>query len=311
MEKIWDVIVIGAGPAGLTAGIYTARQNLSTLILYNTQIGGPALEVQRIENYPGFPQGLTGAELMTLFHEQASKFGAEFKHETVIGFSDTADSKIIATRRGYYQGKTVVIATGVHRKQLSIPGEMKFKGRGVSYCAVCDGPFFKGKVIAVVGPGQDAVLDALHLTDIASKVYAIPGKKGYSDTYPELVALKSNPKLEILTGQDIVEIEGNEVVTSIKLVGGPVNQIHVTGVFILLEHVSTFNIFVEAGVTVDGGGCIVVDKNQQTNIPGLYAAGDCTCTGWQVITAAGDGAKAALSIMKYLHTANNQTKKDR
>jgi thioredoxin reductase (NADPH) len=300
MEKIWDVIIIGAGPAGLTAGMYTARQNHSTLILHNHKIGGHALEAPKIENYPGFPQGLTGAELMKLFHEQVSRFGAEIKYETVIGFSDAGSYKVIATRSGSHLGKTVVFATGIQRKQLRVPGEMEFKGRGVSYCAICDGPFFKNKVVAVVGSGHEAVVDALHLTDTASKVYAIPGLKGYSENFPELVALRSNPKLEIMEGQEITEIIGDKYVTSLKLSGGQVDRLNVDGVFILLEHVSTFDIFVEAGITVDEGGCVILDKNQQTNIPGVYAAGDCTCTGWQVITAAGDGAKAALSAMNYL-----------
>jgi thioredoxin reductase (NADPH) len=300
MEKVWDVIIIGAGPAGLTAGIYTARHGHSTLMLHSGKIGGRALEAHMIENYPGFPKGLTGAELMKLFHEQATKFGAELRPETVIGFADVGDYKIVSTRSGYHQGKTVVIATGIQRKQLSVPGEMEFKGRGVSYCAVCDGPFFKDKVVAVIGSGHEAVIDALHLIDTASKVYAIPGKKGYSENYPELTALRSNPKAEFLEGHDITEISGGEFVTNLKLTDGKVERIDVDGVFILLEHVSTSNILVEAGVDADEGGCVIVDRNQQTNIPGVFAAGDCSCMGWQVITAAGDGAKAALTAMKYL-----------
>ena len=300
MEKIWDVIIIGAGPAGLTAGIYTSRHGHSTLILHSGKIGGRALEAHMIENYPGFPQGLTGAELMKLFHEQATKFGVEIKLETVIGLSDAVDYKIVSTRGGYHQGKTVVIATGIQRKQLSVPGEMEFKGRGVSYCAICDGPFFKEKVVAVVGSGNEAVIDALHLTDTASKVIAIPGKKGYSENYPELAALRLNPKVEVLEGCDIAEIIGGEFVTNLKLTSGKVENIDVDGVFILLEHVATSNILVEAGVDADEGGCVIVDRSQQTNIPGVFAAGDCSCLGWQVITAAGDGAKAALTAMKYL-----------
>jgi thioredoxin reductase (NADPH) len=300
MEKVWDVIIIGAGPAGLTAGIYTARHGHNTLILHSGKIGGRALEAHMIENYPGFPQGLTGVELMKLFHEQATRFGAILRHETVIGLADAGDYKSVSTRSGYHQGKTVIITTGIQRKQLSVPGEMEFKGRGVSYCAICDGPFFRDKVVAIVGSGHEAVVDALHLTDTASKVYAIPGKKGYSENYPELAALKSNPKIEIIDGHDIAEISGSEFVTNLKLTGGKVERIDVDGVFILLEHVSTSNILVEAGINADEGGCVLVDRNQQTNIPGVYAAGDCSCMGWQVVTAAGDGAKAALTAMKYL-----------
>jgi thioredoxin reductase (NADPH) len=237
---------------------------------------------------------------MKLFHQQAAKFGVQFKHETVIGLADAGDYKIVSTRDGYHQGKTVVIATGMQRKQLSVPGEMEFKGRGVSYCAICDGPFFKGKVVAVIGSGHEAVADALHLTHVASKVYIIPGKNGFSENYDELALLRSNSKVEVIEGHDIVEIGGSEFVTNIKLSGGKIDIIDVDGVFILLEHVSTSNILVEAGVDADEGGCIIVDKGQHTNLPGVYAAGDCSCMGWQVVAAAGDGAKAALSAVNYL-----------
>lgn len=277
MEKIWDVIIIGAGPAGLTAGIYSARQNHSTLILHSGKVGGRALEAHKIENYPGFPQGLTGVELMNLFREQASRFGAEIKTETVIGLSDVGEYKIVSTRSGYHQGKTVIIATGIQRKQLSVPGEMEFKGRGVSYCAICDGPFFREKTVAVVGSGHEAVIDALHLTETASRVFTIPGKKGYSENYPELTSLRTNKKIEIIEGPEITEIGGGEFVTHVKLSGGNVDKLDVDGVFILLEHVPTSNILVEAGIDADEGGCVIVNRNQQTNLPGVFAAGDCSC----------------------------------
>lgn len=300
MEKVWDVIVVGAGPAGLTAGIYTSRHGYSTLLLHDGKIGGRALDAHRIENYPGFPDGLTGAELMSLFHRQASRFGAEFRQETVIGLADAGEYKIVSTRGGYHQGRAVILATGIQRKPLNVPGEAEFKGRGVSYCAICDGPFFRDKIVAVVGSGHEAVADALHLTNIAKKVYSIPGMKGYSENYAEISLLRSNPKAEIVEGHDVSEIIGDEYVTSIKLKGGRVEKLDIDGVFILLEHVSISNMLVEAGVEADDGGCVMVDKAQHTNIRGVFAAGDCSCDGWQVVTAAGDGAKAALSAMKYL-----------
>ncbi len=301
MEKIWDVIIIGAGPAGLTAGMYTARQGHSTLLLDSGKVGGRAIEAHKIENYPGFPRGVTGSELMNLFTEQAKGFGVEFRPETVIGLVDAGENKIVSTRSGYYQGKTVIIAAGIQRKQLSVPGEIAFKGRGVSYCAICDGPFFKDKIVTVVGSGHEAVQDAIHLTNTASKVIAIPGKKGFSENYPELVTLRANPKVEVIEGQDIAEIIGDEFVTGVKLTPGKVEKVVSDGIFILLEHVSTSNILMEAGIDADEGGCVIVDKNQQTNLPGFYAAGECCCIGWQIVTAAGEGAKAALSAMKYVN----------
>ena len=300
MEKVWDVIIIGGGPAGLTAGLYSARHGHSTLILDGRKIGGRALEAHMIENYPGFPQGITGSKLMNLFREQAYKFGVAFGEETVISISDLGDLKMVSTRQGYYQAKTIILATGVQRKQLSVPGETEFKGRGVSYCSICDGPFFKDKTVAVVGSGHEAVIDALHLADSSSKVYAIPGSKGYSEEYAELEKLRSSPKIEVIEGAEVAEIKGEEFVTHLLMNGGRSNRINVDGVFIILEHISTWDIFSEAGIKTDEGGCVKVDEMQRTSIPGVFAAGDCSCIGWQIIAAAGDGAKAALSAMKYI-----------
>ncbi len=299
METVWDVIIIGGGPAGLTAGIYTARHGLKTLLLEGSQIGGRAYEAHWIENYPGFPDGIDGHALMELFKRQATKFGVEYLPETVIGLSDMGEIKMVSTRNGYHQAKAVIIATGVQRKQLSVPGEEKLKGRGVSYCAICDGPFFKEKTVAVIGSGHEAIEDALHLADTATKVYAIPGLKGYAKNQ-NLDDIKRNPKIQIIEATDITEIKGDEYVTAIKLKGAVESELSVDGVFILLEHVSTNIILNDAGITLDTGGCIIVDKQQQTNLLGVFAAGDCTCTSWQVVTATGEGGKAGLATLRYV-----------
>jgi len=300
MEKTWDVIIVGAGPAGLTAGIYTARQGHSTLILDGGKVGGRALEAHRIDNFPGFPKGVTGEELMRLFNDHAERFGAEFRRETVIGLSDAGKTKMVSTRGGFHQARTVIIATGIQRRQLSIPGEEEFRGHGVSYCATCDGPFFRGKTVAVVGSGHEAVADALALTEVADKVYTIPGPKGYSEAYPELEKLRASPKVEALEGCEVEEIQGADAVANIKLKGGKIPTVSVDGVFLLLEHVATTGILTDAGVAVNETGCVVVDREQRTNLPGVYAAGDCSCQGYQVVTSAGEGARAALSAMKYI-----------
>jgi thioredoxin reductase (NADPH) len=207
---------------------------------------------------------------------------------------------MVSTRQGFHQGKTIIISTGVNRKQLSIPGEMEYKGRGVSYCAVCDGPFFQGKRIVVVGEGQEAVHDAEVLAESAEKVYAIPGSKGYSDDFPELDRIKNNPKVEVLEGVNVTEVGGGDFVEYVKISGGEVDELKVDGLFIILEHVSTTGIVTEAGIEVDAGGCILVDNDMQTTLPGIYAAGDCSCKGMQIVTASGMGAKAALSALKYV-----------
>jgi len=300
-EDIYDVIVVGGGPAGLTAALYTARHNLKTLVLEGVKIGGRALDAHWVDNYPGFPEGISGPDLMQKFIEQVEKFGAEVRHETVIGFSDFGDLKMVSTRQGYHQAKAVIIATGVNRKQLSVPGENEFKGRGVSYCAVCDGPFFKDKRVAIVGEGHEAVHDAETLAETATKVYTIPGKKGYSGDFPELKRLRSNPKVELIEDRAVKEIIGQDMVKGVKLDDG--SELDVDGVFIILERVSTAGILQDAGVTTDAGGCIIVDDDGMTNIKGIYAAGDCSCKGMQIVTATGMGAKAALAAMRHVMTA--------
>jgi thioredoxin reductase (NADPH) len=297
-EDTYDVIIVGGGPAGLTAAIYAARHGLKTLVLEGVKVGGRAMDAHWIENYPGFPEGISGPDLMRKFIDQVERFGAEVRHETVIGFSDFGDLKMVSTRQGYHQARTVIIATGVNRKQLSVPGENEFKGRGVSYCAVCDGPFFKGKKVAVVGGGHEAAHDVGIVAETAAKVYAIPGKKGYREDFPELRLMKENPKIEILEGREIKEITGKDLVQGVKLDDG--SHLELDGVFVILERVGTSEILREAGVTTDEGGCILVDSDGMTNIKGVYAAGDCSCWGMQIATATGMGARAALAAMKHV-----------
>jgi len=299
-EEVYDVIIVGGGPAGLTAAIYTARHNLNTLVLEGRKIGGKATEAHWVDNYPGFPEGISGQDLMENMIQQALRFGAEIRNETVVGLSDFGELKMVTTRMGFYQAKSVVVATGVSRKSLSVPGENEYKGRGVSYCGVCDGPFFRDKTVAVVGGGHEAVHDIDLLSETADKVYAIPGKKGYSEDFPELARLSDNPKVEFITGADVKEIGGSDFVEYVTLEGQRKGRLSLDGVFIILEHVPTAGILGEAGVDTDAGGCIIVDGDLQTSINGLFAAGDCTCEGMQIVTAAGMGAKAALSAMKHV-----------
>lgn len=301
-EEVFDVIIMGGGPAGLTAAIYLARQKMKTLLLEGKRLGGKAMEAHWVENYPGYPEGITGPELMNKFIKQAEKFGTQVKIETVVGLADYNNIKMVSSRQGFHQGKSVIIATGVSRKQLSVPGENEFKGRGVSYCAVCDGPFFQDKKVAVFGSGHEAVQDAELLSEPANKVYAIPGSKGYSKKFEELDRIRNNPKIEIIEGYDIVEIKGESLVSSIKLRGENEQTIEVDGVFIILEHVSASKIVSETGIKVDAGGCIITSNTQETSIKGIYAAGDCSCRGMQIVTAAGMGANAALAAMKYVRS---------
>jgi len=300
-EEKYDTIILGGGPAGLTAGIYTARHGLKTLILDSNELGGRALQAHRVENFPGFPEGLTGRELMERFIAQAERFGVDFSRETAIGLSSMGDAKVVMTRKGLYEARTVIVATGMQRKQLSVPGEMEYKGRGVSYCAICDGPFFAGKVVAVVGPGEEAVEEALRMAEIADKVYAIPGKDGYKEGVELLEELRRNDNIEVVEGVNVIGIGGDSTVTQIELDGGP-GELKVDGVFVILNHVSTPDLVAHAGIRTDESGCILVDREQRTNIKGVFAAGDCVCGGTQIVTAAGEGGRAALSAMRYIRS---------
>lgn len=299
-EEIHDVIIIGGGPAGLTAAIYAARLNMKTLILEGKKLGGRTNEAHWIENYPGFPEGISGPDLIEKMSAQAMKFGAKTQYETVVGFSDLGDLKLINTRQGFYQARSVIVATGINRKQLSVKGENEYKGRGVSYCGVCDGPFFREKTVAIVGRGHEAVHDIELLAETSAKVYAIPGKKGYTEDYEELSRLRKNPKVEFIEGRNVTEIGGGDLVQYVKLDGEGDEKVMLDGVFIILEYVSTKGILQDAGVVTDEGGCVLVNKDSETNMPGVYAAGDCTCNGMQIVTATGLGAKAALSAMRYV-----------
>ena len=297
-EDIYDIIIIGGGPGGLTAAIYAARHNNMTLVLEGNKLGGKTLQAHWVENYPGFPDGISGPNLMALMEKQAAKFGAEFSTETVVGIADFGETKMLTTRKGIRQAKAIIIATGVSRRSLSVEGENEFKGRGVSYCGVCDGPFFRDKTVAIIGGGHEAVHDIEILAESSAKVYAIPGKKGFNEEYPEIEHLKKNPKVEFIYDTDITEIGGTNFVEYVKLDNG--DEVKLDGVFIILEHVSASTILGDAGVETDAGGCIMVDRDQMTNIEGLFAAGDCCCMGMQIVTATGTGAQAALNAMKYV-----------
>ncbi|MEM3056554.1 MAG: FAD-dependent oxidoreductase [Candidatus Bathyarchaeia archaeon] len=300
MEQLYDVIVVGGGPAGLTAGMYTARHGLKTLILDGKRHGGRASEAALIDNFPGFPEGISGKELMERFIAHTRRFNAELKIDKIIGLNLHGQPKEVYAREGVYRARAIVIATGIQRRRLKVPGEEEFKGRGVSYCTICDGPLFEGKVIAVVGSSKEAVEDTLALSKIARMIYLIPGAEGLDkETSGELAV---NPNIEIIEGS-VESIGGSDIVTHIWIKGETRRRLEVDGIFILLDHIPMMDMLREAGVEMDERGCIMVDGHNQTNISGVFAAGECTCGGGiQVITAAGDGARAGISVIRYLQT---------
>jgi thioredoxin reductase (NADPH) len=300
----YDVIIIGAGPAGLTAGIYVLRRGLKTLILEGKMPGGRIVEAHLVENYPGFTDPPSGTELATKMVQQLEKFGGTInRNEAAVSFSLHGETKTVTTRRAMYTAKAVIIAIGVQRRRLFIPGEKELLGRGVSYCATCDAPFFKGMEVVVVGSGNEALEEARYLADMASKVYLVPNDVKFSAAKSLIKAFDGKENTQILKNQKVQAINGTQVVESIQLqdlVQATTKELPCNGVFIAVGVVPTTEMVKAAGVEVDAKGWVKVDRAQRTNLDGVFAAGDCTGTGWQVATAVGEGAMAALSTSRHI-----------
>ncbi len=294
MKENHDIIVVGAGPAGLTAAIYSSWLGMKTIVLEAVHCGGRASTAALIENFPGVEEGVKGPDLVEKMHRQATRLGADFSiPEEVVGFDLQSSPKKVMTRKGSYGGRAVIIGTGTQRKKLSVPGEAEFLGRGVSYCSICDGPFFRNLNVAVVGSGNEALSDASHLSGIARRVYLIAQADA---EVPEcsLGGLLPKSNFEMIRGR-ITAIIGDKSVKSVKIHDKQREiELEVNGVFVSLGAVPMSDIVKNAGVTVDARGCIIVDRMQRTNLSGVFAAGDCTCGGMQVVTAAGEGAMAAM-----------------
>ena len=296
----FDVAIIGAGPAGLTAAIYSAWLGLKTIVLETGIIGGKALLAPKIENFPGFPYGISGSELVEKMNYQAERFHAEFKNAEVVGLDFKNKMKKIISREQSYEASAVIIATGTQRRKLHVSGETNFLGRGVSYCAICDGPFFQNKKVAIIGNGEDAAMDALSLVDIANEITLVTQEEELDVEGTLVDRLKAKPNVRIVKGK-VTKIKGEQVVEAIRIfeykTQREVEQ-KVMGVFISLGSVPLTAIVKNAGIDTDRNGCLMVDRFQKTNIEGVFAAGDCTCGGMQVITAAGEGAMAAMKASR-------------
>lgn len=299
--QAYDLVIVGAGPAGLTAGIYASRLGLKTLILESGILGGRAGEAPIIENYPGFPEGIAGVELVERMVKQCSKFGAELKtFEEVIDLELKGELKSVTTRKGRYFSTAVIVATGTQRRKLKVPGETELLGRGVSYCPVCDGAFFRGLRVVVVGSGEEAAVDAVFLAELAGDVTLVT-HGGYLEVAEELLRKLGEKGVKVVDAR-VTSIVGKDGVEAVKIAyeDGKEDVLPADGVFISLGGVPTSDLVRKAGVDVDERGCIKVDRWQRTNIEGVFAAGDCTCGGMQVVTSAGEGAMAAIKASKYV-----------
>ncbi len=303
MNQEFQLIIVGGGPAGLTAGLYSSRAGIKTLLIEKELIGGQAINVERIENYPGFPEGVSGFELTESMHQQAIKYGLEILIDEVTNIQNGEKYKIVKTTQRDFTTNAIIIAGGCQRRKLGIPGEDKFIGKGVSYCATCDGPLFRNGIVAVIGGGNTAITEALTLSKFASSVKVIHRRHQLRASQILQKKAFSEPKIEFLWDTIVTEIGGKDKVNFLKLKEVTTNKaftLEVDAIFVAIGLIPNTN-YLEGSVPLDKNGFIITNKLMETKIPGIFAAGDIrNDSPRQVITAAGDGAIAALSAETYL-----------
>lgn len=303
MSNDRKVIVLGSGPAGYTAAIYAARAGLEPLVLAGAlSAGGALMNTTDVENFPGFPEGILGPELMGKMSEQAEKFGAEIIYEDATSVDLTVDPKVVRTEDETYTATRVIIATGSEYRHLNVDGEERLSGHGVSYCATCDGFFFKDQEIAVVGGGDSAMEEATFLTKFASKVYVIHRRDELRASQVMADRAKANDKIEFVWNSVVDSINGDTSVESVTLrstVDDSTTELPLSGVFVAIGHVPRTDLFADQ-LTLDENNYIVVDEpSTRTSLDNVYACGDVVDhTYRQAITAAGSGCRAALDVTK-------------
>lgn len=302
---MFDTIIIGSGPAGLTAAIYASRYKMSHIML-GKQPGGTVTYAHKLGNYPGLP-GITGLELAQKMIKHAESLGTEIMAENVVKLEKEGDSFLITSETNKeYLTHTVVVATGTERRKLQVPGEKEYLGRGVSYCTTCDAPFFKGKIVALVGGNDGACGGATHLSEFAEKIYLIYRKDQLRAEPFWVEEVLGNPKIEVVYNTNVTAITGDEQkVTAIKLDKPYCGQetLSVDGIFVEIGGIPASSFLVPAGVELNDGNYVVVNEKMETNIPGIFAAGDVTDRSLilqQAITAIAQGAIAVSSVYKFL-----------
>jgi len=307
MSRSFQVAIIGAGPAGLAAGLYAARSGLSTIILEMAFPGGQIANAARVENYPGFVEGVSGMELGQFMHRQAEQSGAETLTVEVSSLIPAIEGgrgrHVVKTSEEDISAEAVILATGARYRMLGVAGETELTGKGVSYCATCDGPFYRGKKVAVIGGGDTAITDALELTTFASQVTVIHRRDELRAGKVLEERARSNPKLDFVWNSIVEVVVGAPVVSSLRLKNtkdGTMSELPVDGVFVAVGSVPSTG-FLQGVLPLDESGCIITNEQMETDIAGVFAAGDVRHgSARQVITAAGDGATAALSARRYI-----------
>jgi len=303
MANEYEVIIIGGGPAGLSAGLYTSRARLRSLLIERGPLGGQITNAELVENYPGFPQGISGLELGQLMHQQATRYGLETLQAEATGLELQGEKRVVITTKGKFTARAVIIASGSERRKLGIAGEEEFTGRGVSYCATCDGPFFKDRTIAVVGGGNAAITEALHLVKFASRVKVIHRRNELRATRILQEKALAEPKIEFLWDTEVEGIEGKDKVKRLSLsnvITREKSTLDVAGVFVAIGLKPNTD-YLKGVLPIDKAGYIVTNERMETPVAGIFAAGDVRLnSARQAITAAGDGATAAVYAEKFL-----------
>ena len=301
MER-YELLIIGGGPAGLTAGLYTSRAGLKSLLMERGIVGGQIINATLVENYPGFPQGISGAELGSLMHQQAVKYGLEIMTAEVTGIA-RGQPYNISTTEGDFEATAIIIAAGSEYRKLGVRGEERLLGHGVSYCATCDGFFFRDQEVAVVGGGDTAITDALELTRHVKKVYVIHRRDQLRAGQVLQQRAFAEPKLDFVWSTVVEEVLGDKVLEELKLHNvktGQHSTLKVAGVFVAVGLMPNSRNFFNI-VDLDDAGYIITDETMATSAPGIFAAGDIRRNSPRQIGAAvGDGATAAMSAFKYV-----------
>ncbi len=305
-QNIYDVVIVGGGPSGYSAALYAARANLSTLVLEKFSPGGQMATTDMIENYPGFPEGINGFELAMHMKKGAERFGVTSKLTEVKSVDLQANPKLVTTRKDTFAAKTVILATGAFPRELGLPNERELRGRGVSYCATCDGMFYRDKTVVIVGGGNTAVADAIFLAKICKKVYLVHRRDELRASKTYMETLKRAENIEFVWDSEVTELHADQFLTGVTVRNKKTEETRIIdcdGVFVAIGNIPNTEL-VKGQIALDGAGYVIADETTKTNVKGVFAVGDMRQKPLrQVVTAVADGAVASKYAEEYIDAA--------